>query len=272
MKYRLLEFLACPNDRYFPLELKVKKATNFNEIVAGHLYCPSCGQIFLIKNGLPHLLPNYEIFQTDQEVIQAKQSEMETRNKQALSYDQLFFLKLLSKLEIPAVLSLLKPSEGDTILELGAGTGRLTQLIAQKAEVIAVDYSASSLKLGWSKIQGHPVHFVLADINHLPFKPNIFKKAVSCQVFEHIPAAVRQTALNQVYEVLSQNGSFTLTVYRDSWFWRLFGPKEGFHAGGIYYYRFGGQEFKEFLSTSFHVEHFISNLGLYLLAARATKK
>jgi len=301
MNYRLLEFLACPHDRYFPLVLEKQKEAKTNkrlktvcqtycgyrqqelngkdnlegcqdcqqlEIITGTLFCPQCGQSFTIKQGLPQLLPDYQRLAANEEIVQIKQQEVKSRNQQAFNYDQLFFLKLLSKLEVPAVLSLLDPKEGETVLELGAGTGRLTQLIAQKSEVVAVDYSASSLKLGWLKAQAHPVHFVMADINHLPFKAQAFTKAVSCQVFEHIPTAVRQHALEEVRRVLKQKGSFTLTVYRDSWFWRLFGPKEGFHDGGIYYYRFTPAEFKAFLSSAFMVERFISNLGFYLLAAR----
>lgn len=301
MNYRLLDFLACPHDRYFPLILEEQKKAKTNkrlkatcqtycgyrqqllsgqnklddcqdcqqlEIIKGTLFCSLCGQTFAIKQGLPQLLPDYQRLAANEEVVQIKQQEVKSRNQQAFNYDQLFFLKLLSKLEVPAVLSLLNPKEEETVLELGSGTGRLTQLIAQKSEVVAVDYSASSLKLGWLKAQAHPAHFVIADINHLPFKDKAFPKAVSCQVFEHIPPAARQHGLKEVSRVLTENGSFTLTVYRDSWFWRLFGPKEGFHEGGIYYYRFAPDEFKTFFSSLFKIERFISNLGFYLLAAR----
>lgn len=303
MHYRLLDFLACPHDRHFPLSLEVQKdvktvqapkttcvsycgfeqknidAINLSscqdcqriKVIQGSLFCPHCGSEFKIKYGLPRLLPDYQRFFTDQRVVKLKQNERQSRDEQAFAYDQLFFLKALSRLEIPAVLSLLQPDEEQTILELGAGTGRLTQLIAQKAEVIAVDHSVNSLRLSAVRTPAHSVHFVLADINHLPFRSSAFTKAVSCQVFEHIPTAVRQQALNEVHRVLKDKGSFTLTVYRDSWLWRLFGPKEGFHPGGIYYYRFAPQELKEWLSSSFQLERFIANLGLYLLAAKVKK-
>lgn len=45
------------------------------------------------------------------------------------------------------VLSLIPPYEGKTVLELGAGIGRFTGELAQKAgEVIALDFIESAIK------------------------------------------------------------------------------------------------------------------------------
>lgn len=45
------------------------------------------------------------------------------------------------------ILSLLPPIEGETVLEFGAGIGRFTSELAQKAgQVIAVDFIESVIK------------------------------------------------------------------------------------------------------------------------------
>ncbi|CAH2053426.1 unnamed protein product [Thlaspi arvense] len=72
----------------------------------------------------------------------------------------------LDKEERPEVLSLLPPYEGKSVLELGAGIGRFTGELAQKAgEVIALDFIDSVIKKNES-INGHykNVKFMCADV------------------------------------------------------------------------------------------------------------
>ncbi|XP_057950513.1 phosphomethylethanolamine N-methyltransferase-like [Malania oleifera] len=72
----------------------------------------------------------------------------------------------LDKEERPEVLSLLPPYEGKSILELGAGIGRFTGELAQKAsQVLALDFIESVIKKNES-INGHykNVKFMCADV------------------------------------------------------------------------------------------------------------
>ncbi|KAG2305088.1 hypothetical protein Bca52824_033739 [Brassica carinata] len=72
----------------------------------------------------------------------------------------------LDKEERPEVLSLIPPYEGKTVLELGAGIGRFTGELAQKAgEVIALDFIESAIKKNES-VNGHykNVKFMCADV------------------------------------------------------------------------------------------------------------
>ncbi|KAJ7970272.1 Phosphoethanolamine N-methyltransferase [Quillaja saponaria] len=72
----------------------------------------------------------------------------------------------LDKEERPEVLSLLPPYEGKSVLELGAGIGRFTGELAQKAgQVIALDFIESVVKKNES-INGHykNVKFMCADV------------------------------------------------------------------------------------------------------------
>ncbi|XP_010533969.1 PREDICTED: phosphomethylethanolamine N-methyltransferase [Tarenaya hassleriana] len=72
----------------------------------------------------------------------------------------------LDKEERPEVLSLLPPYEGKSVLELGAGIGRFTGELAQKAgEVIAIDFIESAIKKNES-VNGHykNVKFMCMDV------------------------------------------------------------------------------------------------------------
>ncbi|CAD5323393.1 unnamed protein product [Arabidopsis thaliana] len=72
----------------------------------------------------------------------------------------------LDKEERPEVLSLLPPYEGKSVLELGAGIGRFTGELAQKAgELIALDFIDNVIKKNES-INGHykNVKFMCADV------------------------------------------------------------------------------------------------------------
>ncbi|XP_024022156.1 phosphomethylethanolamine N-methyltransferase [Morus notabilis] len=72
----------------------------------------------------------------------------------------------LDKEERPEVLSVLPPFEGKSVLELGAGIGRFTGELAQKAgQVLALDFIESVIKKN-EEINGHyeNVKFMCADV------------------------------------------------------------------------------------------------------------
>ncbi|XP_023643908.1 phosphoethanolamine N-methyltransferase 3 isoform X3 [Capsella rubella] len=81
----------------------------------------------------------------------------------------------LDKEERPEILALLPPIEGKTVLEFGAGIGRFTTELAQKAgQLIAVDFIESVIKKN-KKINGHykNVKFMCADVTSPDMKfPN----------------------------------------------------------------------------------------------------
>jgi uncharacterized protein YbaR (Trm112 family) len=56
MKRRLMEILACPIDKHYPLELHVFEEKD--EIVEGMLVCVKCGRWYPITDEIPQLLPD----------------------------------------------------------------------------------------------------------------------------------------------------------------------------------------------------------------------
>lgn len=56
MKKRLMDILACPIDKSYPLELHVFEERD--EIVSGIIICPKCGRWYPIIDEIPHMLPD----------------------------------------------------------------------------------------------------------------------------------------------------------------------------------------------------------------------
>ncbi|CAN8288508.1 unnamed protein product [Cochlearia groenlandica] len=80
----------------------------------------------------------------------------------------------LDKEERPEILALIPPYEGKKVLELGAGIGRFTGELAQKAgQVIALDFIESAIKKNES-VNGHykNVEFMCADVTSPDLKIN----------------------------------------------------------------------------------------------------
>ncbi len=56
MKRRLMEILACPIDKHYPLELHVFEEKE--EIAEGLLVCPECDRWYPIIDEIPQMLPD----------------------------------------------------------------------------------------------------------------------------------------------------------------------------------------------------------------------
>lgn len=309
MRLKLLDILTCPTDGFFPLKIEEKKAVDSSQsdirrcrvycgLISGNpssvseedcagcrrqsitealLYCEKCGGIFEVVEGIPKLIPshfNNSAEANDKKELKDKKTEMKSRDEGAAGYDRMTALSLLSLVEKPLTLKMAALEGMQMVVELGCGTGRFTVDIAERAgEVIAVDLSLESLRLCREKSGDKTVHHIQADINHLPFRDGVFDKAISCQVFEHIPSPkLRRHGLSEVSRILKDDGEFTVSVYRDFWFSKILGKKEGYHDGGIYYYRFNPEEFVSFLSEHFDVLSHKKNVGNYIQLARCRKR
>ncbi len=56
MKRRLMEILACPIDKHYPLDLLVFEEKD--EITEGLLTCSECGRWYPIMDEIPQMLPD----------------------------------------------------------------------------------------------------------------------------------------------------------------------------------------------------------------------
>jgi ubiquinone/menaquinone biosynthesis C-methylase UbiE len=88
------------------------------------------------------------------------------------------------------VLAALAPGWGDIILDAGCGTGRLSRTILRFGSTVVGCHISFTMLEECRKHVRSPInvmHSVQADISALPFKDQVFDKAVCTQTIEHIP-------------------------------------------------------------------------------------
>jgi len=104
-------------------------------------------------------------------------------------------------------------SEGEKVLDLGCGNGRLLQLFQnKKIDYIGVDNSEKLIEIAKKKYP--KAKFQVADALSLPFPANYFEKIYSIAVFHHIPSQeLRLQFLKEAKRVLKKDGFLILTVW-----------------------------------------------------------
>lgn len=105
---------------------------------------------------------------------------------------------------------------GESVLDVGCGTGVLTRLAALKVgrtgRAIGIDPAAKMLEVaGKNAIKdGSSAEFRLAVIEALPFEDNRFDCVLSSAMLHHLPPEVKAKGLSEVHRVLKQGGRFIL--------------------------------------------------------------
>jgi len=262
MEDQWLKLLACVRCGG-PLRFSGADHTD-NKSADGELSCEKCDAIVPVIGGIPNFV-DLDQAGGEGDDDKLKHREIQKRDSEAHQYDDQFTDSSI-QLEMSTVLHELAPKPDDRILELGIGTGRSAEAYASKARTfVGVDFSRSSLEIAGRRLRAMGANFLLiqGDVCKLPFRAEVFDKAVSCQVFEHLPSpAARQTAFVDIQRVLQVDGQFTLTVYHDrllNQIQRRFrateeNAKQGLHAGDIYFFRFTGRELRDELNHCFEVQ------------------
>jgi len=298
MNSRLLDYLADPNDGG-ALELHTF-AGHGNDTREGVLRNPDTGRWYPIRDGIPTLFADAlregdaafvarygdamtaagcEIFDHETAATATAgaapaaqfvriEGERKARDEQAEDYDRMLSLKVYEAIETPAYRRALGEDKTTALLEAGCGTGRFTGLFTELArEVVAVDMSRDSILRNRVRHIGKtvaPVHYVHADLTHLPVRDGVFGRIAHCGVYEHIPSqALRQQFLRHARRALRPDSVLLLSAYRYGGITRLFG-KEGEHAGGIPFTRFTETELRAEVAPYFEVEKFRPSLGVYM--------
>jgi SAM-dependent methyltransferase len=245
-----LAWLCCPVDRSYALEATATQMQG-NELVSGQIRCSTCGAEYPIHDGIPHLVSG-EVLPPD--VLEARTRERVARDGDAARYDEQLPPRHTA-IELGAIVSALKPRQGEVILDLGAGTGRLTvDLTRGGAYVVTVDLSPRSLqinrqKCGEAGVDSRVVH-VVADACRLPVRTSIIDKVASGMMLEHIsPHDERKRCIEEIHRVLRPGGRVAMTVYNYSRSLRRRSAlREGLHVGDLYFYRFDRAEVSTLLA------------------------
>lgn len=114
--------------------------------------------------------------------------------------------------------------DGDRILDLGCGNGRLLEAFEGKnIEYFGIDNSEKLIEMAKRKYP--KANFRVADALNLPFGDNYFDKIYSIAVFHQIPSEkFRVKFLKETKRVLKREGLLILTVWyilREAKAWKL---------------------------------------------------
>ena len=139
-------------------------------------------------------------------------------------YDTLVELIGYGKAEREMVINLLDLRKGETLLDIGCGTGTLLILAKKKYPNVAmtgIDIDEKVLGIARKKSQSEKVtiDYIETSSAQLPFTNASFDVIVSSLVFHHLPTEVKKQTLKEIYRVLKSEGRFLLAD---------FGKKEGF--------------------------------------------
>ena len=101
------------------------------------------------------------------------------------------------------------PRQGRLALELGAGAGRLTPLLAGFEQVVLLDYSRTQMQQARARLGDSPRYtYIAANVYQLPFAPGVFDGATMIRVIHHLADA--PAALKEIQSVLAPGGTFIL--------------------------------------------------------------
>lgn len=117
----------------------------------------------------------------------------------------------------------LRPSPGETILDIGCGNGMLTaelaRAVGKEGSVIGIDPSEDMRAAGVKRCQGYPwVEFLDGLANEIPVKDAVADKAVSVQTFEYIEDV--EGAVTDAMRCLKPNGRLVISdLHFGSFIW-----------------------------------------------------
>lgn len=132
----------------------------------------------------------------------------------AIHYDE-FFGPLFFEPYAIEIAKRIDPAPGSIVLEIAAGTGRVTRHIRERippsAKLIASDISEDMLAVAKKKLSHLDIDWQNIDAQQLPFKDNSIDLVVCCFGYMFVPD--KPKAFAEVYRVLKQGGLFLFTTW-----------------------------------------------------------
>ena len=117
--------------------------------------------------------------------------------------------KYLNSFEQGKLIPLLGNLTGKNVLDIGAGTGRLSVLLANRgAKVTALDVSSEMLKK-IKKAKNQEIKIVIGDAENLPFADNTFDIVAAAFLIVHLKDPTK--FFDEAYRVLKDEETFVVT-------------------------------------------------------------
>jgi ubiquinone/menaquinone biosynthesis C-methylase UbiE len=155
-------------------------------------------------------------------------------------YDQWFqspIGRLVKKYEGDLLLEMLRPGQGERILDAGCGSGIFTlDVLATGAGVIGLELSLPMLLWAERKLEGRAFHPVRGDMTTLPFGENQFDKAVSVTAIEFIEDG--QRAINELFRVTKPGGCVVVATLNSLSPWAARRRKKAKHRNSLFEHAF----------------------------------
>lgn len=134
--------------------------------------------------------------------------------KAVIHYDQ-FFGPLYFEPYAIEVAKRIEPTPNSIVLEIAAGTGRVTRHIRESippsTKLIASDISENMLAVAKNKLSHLDIDWQIIDAQELPFSDNSIDLVVCCFGYMFVPD--KQKAFEEVYRVLKPGGQFLFTTW-----------------------------------------------------------
>jgi ubiquinone/menaquinone biosynthesis C-methylase UbiE len=173
--------------------------------------CKNCGARYIIRNGIHDLYPKVPFAA----VHSIDFSELyRVLGKYPMAEDA-------EKVRKDATVAMVV---GGRILEIGSGTGLITEDLAKKGELFATDISMTYLEQVKTRVPG--ITLVRLDAHKLPFGDQFFDFVVMTDVLEHVLVPCK--VLEEVHRVLRSKGKFILGVPNTLNFSNVFKHLRGF--------------------------------------------
>ena len=130
-------------------------------------------------------------------------------NKTAKFYDRRYQKIQLAKIDF--LLRNTKLDPDDFILDVGCGTGLFMERIGHIVNrMVGIDISKKMLRIAASRVSSGI--FVLADVDSLPFRRNIFSKVISITLLQNVPNPFN--SLRELARLLRKNGFLAVTMLK----------------------------------------------------------
>jgi ubiquinone/menaquinone biosynthesis C-methylase UbiE len=109
--------------------------------------------------------------------------------------------------------------KGERVLEVGCGTAALSilakQAVGDAGKVDGIDLAPKMVRKAREKARklSLDIRFKEASIDHLPYSDAHFDVVISSMMFHHLPVAVKEKGLKEIYRVLKKNGRLFLSDF-----------------------------------------------------------